>query len=378
MRFCVYLVGSLCVNYTRDTKRNGRGCLTSDRQNLDYDPKGLQRLAISKTNYSESMSPSAKSNFNQKSIKYIKKMISFFLLPFGRYKFVVFSLTLDFFKFLGAPQFFVNKLIWQPEFKSKNFVKICINSKSQQGLEYVYYTNSRDDLRYLCRFNFQDWEFVSRRIFSSIALDCDFVLDIGAYTGVYSIEAARVNNRLIVKSFEPNPEIIQNLQKNIEANNLKERIEIFPIALGQNIGASRLYLPHNDLASSSATLNPSASKFFEVKTSTLDDLFAIESVDLIKIDVEGFESEIFAGGKKVLERCKPIILAEALTQNELNRQQSILSGCGYLNPISVAPGSEGDNRNFIWCSKKDEQKVKSIIGESKREFVNHKDHVKTL
>lgn len=143
-------------------------------------------------------------------------------------------------------------------------------------------------------------------------------------------------------------------------------------------GSSRLFLPHNDLASSSATQKPSASKFFEIKTSTLDDVFPTESIDLIKIDVEGFESEIFAGGRKVLARCKPIILAEALTQNELNRQQSILSECGYLNAIPVAPGSNGDQRNFIWCSKNDEQKVISIILESQRDFVRYKDSPKTL
>lgn len=318
------------------------------------------------------MSTSIKLTLNLKSKKFLKQIINFIIVPFGRYKFVVFTFALNFFKFLGVPLIFINKLNWQPDFKSKNFVKICIDSKSQQGLEYVYYTNSQDDLRYLCRFNFEDWEFVSRNIFSSIASECDLVLDIGAYTGVYSIEAANANNSLLVKSFEPNPEIIKNLQKNIEANNLEQRIEIFPIALGQNIGASRLYLPHNDLASSSATLNPSASKFFEVKTSTLDDLFAIESVDLIKIDVEGFESEIFAGGKKVLKRCKPIILAEALTQNELNHQKSILSECGYSNPIPVTPGSKGDDRNFVWCSKKDEQRINSIISESQREFVKYK------
>jgi len=324
------------------------------------------------------MSPSTKSNFNQKLKKSLKKIIAFILVPFGRYKFIVLSYALNFFRFLGVPQIFVNKLIWQTDFNSIRFVKIYIESNSQQGLEYVYYTNSLDDLRFYCRFNFQDWEFVSRHIFASIAKECDLVLDIGAYTGVYSIEAASANSNLKVKSFEPNPEIIQNLQKNIEANNLEQQIEIFPIALGQNIGATRLYLPNYDLFSSIATLNPSASKFFEVKTSTLDAVFEIESVNLIKIDVEGFESEIFAGGKKLLNRCKPIILAEALTQNELNRQQSILSACGYLDPIPVAPGSGGDHRNFIWCSKKDELKINSIIRESKREFVKYNDSAKIL
>jgi len=324
------------------------------------------------------MVPSSKSILNQKTKESLKKIINLILAPFGRYKFVVFSFALDFFRFLGVPQMIVTKLIWQPSFKSVEFVKICVRSSSQEGLKYLYYTNSRDDLRYLCRFNFEEWEFVSRHTFSSIARDCDLVLDIGAYTGVYSVEAAGVNGSLSVKSFEPNPEIRQNLQRNIEVNYLEERIKVYPIALGQSIGASRLYLPHNDLASSSATMNASASKFFEVKTSTLDDMFVTEIIDLIKIDVEGFESEIFEGGRIVLERCKPIILAEALTQNELKRQQSILSECGYLNPIPVAPGSNGDQRNFIWCSKKDEQKVNSIVRESQSEFVRHKESAKTL
>jgi len=289
------------------------------------------------------------------------------LLPFGRYKLFVYIFILRFFGYLGLPCLY-KKLLYSPDITTRKFVKTSIKSTSSQG-EYSYQTNSIDDFRFLCRSNFQEWEFVSRHFFVSIASECKLILDIGAYTGVYSVETAILNSVCIVNSFEPNPDIFRNLHENVKINKLEDRVKISQIALGAKEGITKLYLPDDHPSTTMATLNIKASKFFEVSISTLDRLFLSDRIDLIKIDVEGFESDVFLGGEYTLGKFKPIILAEALTQNELKSQQLILAKYGYKDPIPVSPGSEGDTRNYIWFSKKDEIKCNSFLSKSRSEFI---------
>ena len=64
-----------------------------------------------------------------------------------------------------------------------------------------------------------------------------------------------------------------------------------------------------------AILNSIQSEYLEVPIDTLDDKYCKKCIDLIQIDVESFESEVFPGRKNTLERFKAIILAEVLTQS---------------------------------------------------------------
>ena len=144
-------------------------------------------------------------------------------------------------------------------------------------------------------------------------------------------------------------------------------MKLFQISLGQQMGIAKLYLPGND-GTSIATLKPGSSEYLEVPMSTLDSIHFVKSIDLIKIDVEGFESKVFLGGQNALDKFKPIILGEALTINELRDQQLILSKYGYQEPIKVYQGTVSDSRNYIWYSKRDEFKVNSFLSKSRKEF----------
>ena len=294
-----------------------------------------------------------------------KILINFILIPFGENKFIVYSFVLRFHQFLGCHNWY-HKLLNQVDINNVKFVKIPVGTAVSGG-KYLYVTNSYDDLRYWCRHDLGEWEFVSRHFFVSIASGCEMVLDIGAYTGVYSVETAILNPDCIVNSFEPNPRIFQNLRRNIELNELEERVKLFQISLGQQIGKAKLYLPENN-GTSMATLKTGSSEYLEVPMSTLDSIHFVKSIDLIKIDVEGFESKVFLGGQNALDKFKPIILGEALTLNELRDQQLILSKYGYKEPIKVYQGTVSDSRNYIWYSKRDEFKVNSFLSKSRKEF----------
>lgn len=179
----------------------------------------------------------------------------------GTYKLIVYISILSFLRYLGLKRL-SQRLLYLPEVNNLRFVKTSI--KSHSGIKYSYFMNSIDDLCYSCRFNFLEWEFVSRHFFVSVAADCGFILDIGTYTGVYSIEASLINDKCTVNSFEPNPKIFQNLQKNLEANKFKERVKISQSALGQKLEMTKLYLPLDNDFTSVATMKRKTLKNFEV------------------------------------------------------------------------------------------------------------------
>lgn len=135
----------------------------------------------------------------------------------------------------------------------------------------------------------------------------DLFVDIGANVGSYTILAsAQIGCESI--SFEPVPSTYQNLKNNISLNKIQEKVTALNIALGGQIG--EIYF-----TSSLDTMNHvSKDKNLNdilVKVSTLDDILKNENTpSLIKIDVEGFETEVLKGASLTLhnEGLKAIII----------------------------------------------------------------------
>jgi len=70
----------------------------------------------------------------------------------------------------------------------------------------------------------------------------------------------------------------------------------------------------------------------EVASSTLDDFSSendLQALNLLKIDAEGAENLIIKGGAKTLERFKPDILCEFLSDSKPNDAEYILKKLGY-------------------------------------------------
>lgn len=153
------------------------------------------------------------------------------------------------------------------------------------------------------------------------------VLDIGANLGYFTVLAARHAPRGRVQSFEPDPGNFRMLTVNIALNGLQERVKAHNLAVGDadstlllaNLDAGnaggRLTVPEN------ATLERLFGKDFphrEVKAVRLDGFLGDTAVDLIKIDIEGFEPKAFAGMQRLLARHRPRILAEFAPANLKN------------------------------------------------------------
>jgi FkbM family methyltransferase len=143
------------------------------------------------------------------------------------------------------------------------------------------------------------------------------VLDIGANQGLYTLLASQcVKPSGRVFSFEPSPRERRALRLNV-ALNVCRNVAIQGLALGSQETTADLFVV-KDFETGCNSLRPpianSETYPVRVRVTTLDTWLqtkGIQSVDFIKLDVEGAELEVLKGAKRFLERRPgPVILAE--------------------------------------------------------------------
>lgn len=147
-------------------------------------------------------------------------------------------------------------------------------------------------------------------ICAQIVRSGDTVLDIGANIGMVTLGLSKlVGKNGKVYAFEPNPALQQNLEDTFKRNQVSN-VRLHPVALGSKQGQLKLRIPVGNAGAASLIRCRNLSNFdvFEVPVRTLSEIVTeerIKSIRLIKIDVEGFEAEVFRGGHDVLRRIRP-------------------------------------------------------------------------
>lgn len=163
------------------------------------------------------------------------------------------------------------------------------------------------------------------------------MLDVGAYTGIYSIAAALSGASVI--AVEPNPTAAERLKENAVKNGVK--ITLVESAAGGRQETKTLYIK-SDLSSANSFCK-NHKKSIQVPVFPLDNIVDRESkVSAIKIDVEGYEPDALLGASRILRDSKPVIITEANTEEARQKQEMFLSQFGYKSPQLV------DLRNLIW------------------------------
>ena len=155
-----------------------------------------------------------------------------------------------------------------------------------------------------------------------LARQGDTVIDIGANLGLITMQLTKlVGENGKVFAFEHNPHMLDCLKQTIEKNAAKN-IKLFPFALGDFDTELSLHVP-DDNNNGRATLtnnviheNPKIISVPVKKLSDVTESHYIQKVRLLKIDVEGFEIQVFEGGKDWLSENPPdYILLESNGSN---------------------------------------------------------------
>lgn len=137
-------------------------------------------------------------------------------------------------------------------------------------------------------------------LLSSLLIDSDVFIDVGANIGFYCCLAKKANNHVI--AFEPDAKNLNLLYKNLEINNWNDT-EIYPLGLAETPGVAKLYG-----FGTGASLIPNwagvpKSLYKNIALSTLDIILSDRFVGkktVIKIDVEGFELSVLKGAMTTL------------------------------------------------------------------------------
>jgi len=178
-------------------------------------------------------------------------------------------------------------------------------------------------------------------------LDGCFV-DVGANTGLYALLAAAVRP-ILVHAFEPLETLAQILERNVRLNPaLMSRILLHRVALSNVTGEADFFETINPqgLLTTSSGLNEAFSRqcgetrVHKTPTMTMDDFCArqeLGDIALIKIDVEGFEREVFLGAQTLLTARRPLIGVELLADADFGFFSGFLDGNGYVDCV-LTPG----------------------------------------
>lgn len=144
----------------------------------------------------------------------------------------------------------------------------------------------------------------------------DVFIDVGANIGVYTLVASRlVGENGQVHAFEPLSAAYGLLQENVKLNRA-ENVRLNRVAVGDTVGEVDLYV--NAQAALTGLGKTNRGLLLDVQKVpiwTLDDYsrrFGIQSIDFLKIDVEGFEGHVLRGAEKLIANSPNLIIMSEL------------------------------------------------------------------
>lgn len=186
-----------------------------------------------------------------------------------------------------------------------------------------------DGLKFMCNprsfleYNlivFRDYEGPEKALFLGLFEDRPHttLLDVGANIGIHSLTFSRRFDRVVC--FEPNPEVFDRLQTNL---NLNQASNVTPLNIGLSNEQSELtfYKPlaghgtgNMGMGTFDPGLAPKANMPVTLPVRRGDDVvseLALEKIDALKIDVQGLEPLVLKGLRATLERDRPVVWFEA-------------------------------------------------------------------
>jgi FkbM family methyltransferase len=140
-------------------------------------------------------------------------------------------------------------------------------------------------------------------------------IDVGSNTGIYTLKAAKhFGDKGVVLALEPFPDVLATLFYSIQINGFTN-IRLRNFCAGEKTGTAKLWMNMGHPNSFSLVNRDDKASCLSTLTVALDDLFAWEELsrlDYLKIDAEGAEQQVLAGGKMIIEKYRPIIQLEVI------------------------------------------------------------------
>lgn len=217
-----------------------------------------------------------------------------------------------------------------------------------------------------------NWEKESLKLWAALSKNATTIIDVGANTGIYSLVAQNNNAKAQIIAIEPIDINLNILSKNIKKNKFKIKTE--KIALSDKEGTAKMYMLKDQLNYMTSinddryALHPEIKGDTEVVEIEVDikpfnfiyEKYKLNTIDLIKIDVEGHEISVLNSMLPYLKEHKPSILIEIIGDENAKIMDEMFKTIGYEyvsideihESIVVDKLWDNDHHNFLICDKK--------------------------
>lgn len=195
--------------------------------------------------------------------------------------------------------------------------KIDKSATFEKNIENIRYIGKADSLIDYAIYEVGAWEpeilSFMRDSLKMTTKDHGVFLDIGAHTGQHSLYMAQYAKT--VHAIEPYPLVLKRFHEMVSLNGFKN-IKIYPVGFSNKDGSFTYYAPPDD----SLGAGSFDQKFYNrnIKSMELPLVIGdnylgsrgVNQIDLIKIDIEGYERFALLGLNNMLKKNRPIIVME--------------------------------------------------------------------
>ena len=164
------------------------------------------------------------------------------------------------------------------------------------------------------------------------------VLDVGANIGWTVLNMANIARQGKVLGFEPDPYNFERCSQNMLLNDFKNG-SAYPLGLGNENRAMNIEIRTISNRGGNRIAPGRSGDTRMVEVVRLDDFsLALElpKIDLIKIDVEGYELNVLRGAERLLKKHKPILFLELDDNNLIDQGDSALALIQFLGHVGYA------------------------------------------
>ena len=208
-----------------------------------------------------------------------------------------------------------------------------------------------------------------------LSLDESIVMDIGAYSGIYSLVAASANQKIEIHAFEPHPNTFKVLKNNIAVNPF-ENIFLNNFALSDNDGEILFYNSLGNAPSGFSAVNHrNINKNSTTKICNGKDALKILNTDLygkrislIKIDIERAELPLLSIMIDRIIHDRTIVLSEILDEEDFEHFDELFAKNGFyavkindqdhtIKILNSLKGTKREGFNIIFAPSEVDPKI---------------------
>lgn len=185
-------------------------------------------------------------------------------------------------------------------------------SEEVLGVKFKYFTN--DCLATSCIGLKKEWESHITKFtkFYNSLYNITNIIDIGANFGYHTVLFSHECNGTVY-AFEPQIQNFELLEYNIKHNNI-ENVVLYNYACGDDNCEIKMPIFHTNHTINMGDITPNRdcinNNFSITKSIILDEIIFSSKIDLIKLDVQGWEKKVLLGVTNLLKTHKPILIVE--------------------------------------------------------------------